>query len=399
MRHASSHRAGRARVCVVGPGTRFLSGITYYTFALSNALADVAEVSAVLMRRLLPERLYPGRERVGTEIAKLDLDPRVRRFDGVDWFWLPSLLRAAAFLLRTRPSHLVLQWWTGTTLHTYLALAAIARCLGARVVIEFHETQDVGEARHRFATRYVSALAPLLFRQASHYVAHSEHERSAISEHYAIDGAEIAVIPHATYAHYRGGACRHEHDDCNLLFFGIVRPFKGLEDLVRAFELLADENPSRYRLTIVGETWEGWSLPAELIAASRHADRITFVNRYVSDDEVDAAFADADLVVLPYHRSNQSGPLHVAMNYGLPVVVTAVGGLIESVQEYEGAVLVEPGEPAALAAAIDRAQPLVGRRFADPRGWDQTARRYLDLFAAGPRPSATDAPRAPVGGR
>ena len=96
---------------------------------------------------------------------------------------------------------------------------------------------------------------------------------------------------------------------------------------------------------MVGETWEGWTLPAELIAASPAADRITLVNRYVTDAEVDRFFAEADVVVLPYRRSSASGPLHIAMSHGLPVVVTAVGGLVEAAEHYSGTVFV-PGRRA-----------------------------------------------------
>ena len=68
-----------------------------------------------------------------------------------------------------------------------------------------------------------------------------------------------------------------------------------------------------YWLTVVGETWEGYTLPAERIAASRHGARITFVNRYVHDADPDAYLRGADAVMLPYRRSSLSGPLHVAM--------------------------------------------------------------------------------------
>jgi glycosyltransferase involved in cell wall biosynthesis len=283
------------------------------------------------------------------------------------------------------------------TLHSYLALALFARSMGTRVVIEFHETQDVGEAHHVLAHRYVGRLAPFLFRRATHYIGHSTEERTAISETYNIDTADISVIPHASYGHYQNGARKRDHGDCNLLIFGVIRPFKGVEDLVRAFEMLADEDPTRYRLTVVGETWEGWTLPAELIAASRHADRITFVNRYVTDEEVDGFFANADIVVLPYHRSSQSGPLHVAMGYGLPVVVTAVGGLIESVKDYEGAVLVPPKDPGALAAGIARAQKLTGRCYGAPVDWRDSAKRHLDALQLSRRAPIKIAatPRAP----
>lgn len=372
--------SGPTRICIVGPGTRFLSGISYYTLALANALAEVSDSSALLLRRLLPARLYPGRARVGAELCALELDRRVARFDGLDWFWLPSLYGAVRFLVRERPHYLLLEWWTGAVLHSYLALGLVARLLGIRLLIEFHETQDASEVRIGWARRYVSLFAPRLFARAEHYVAHSEQERAQISERYGIDSARISVIPHAAYGHYAAGAGRSPHDDCNLLFFGVIRPFKGLEDLVRAFELLAAEQSERYRLTVVGETWEGWTLPGELIEASPYRERISFVNRYVTDAEVDAAFADADLVVLPYHRSAQSGPLHVAISYGLPVVISAVGGAIEAVADYEGAVLCEPRDPEGLATAIRQAEGLVGGSFESPHDWQASAEAYRQLL-------------------
>ena len=82
------------RICVIGAGTRFLGGISYYTLCLVNALAKANKVSAILMRQLLPTRFYPGWKRVGASLTRLEYDPTVRVFDGVDWYWLPSMLRA-----------------------------------------------------------------------------------------------------------------------------------------------------------------------------------------------------------------------------------------------------------------------------------------------------------------
>ena len=92
------------RVCVVGPSTRFLSGITYYTYSLCQALSARCEVSAILMRQLLPTRLYPGHARVGAAMSALALPPTVRRVDGVDWFWVPTLGRALWLLAHRRIS-------------------------------------------------------------------------------------------------------------------------------------------------------------------------------------------------------------------------------------------------------------------------------------------------------
>jgi glycosyltransferase involved in cell wall biosynthesis len=107
---------------------------------------------------------------------------------------------------------------------------------------------------------------------------------------------------------------------------------------------------------------------------SPHADRITFVNEYVPDDVVAAAFGHADVVVLPYRRSSSSGILHVAMSHGLPVVVTRVGGLPEAADGYDGAVFVEPGDPETLKSGLMAAVQMAGRRFADPRDWGETVK-------------------------
>ena len=375
------------RICVVGPGTRFLSGITYYTFGLCNALSDRFVVSAILIRQLLPKVLYPGRKRVGRAISTLTLPPDAPVFDGIDWWWGPSLPRALRFLVRARPDVLILQWWTGTVLHTYLVLALLARLLRARIVIEFHEVLDTGEDRLAMASLYVRIVAPWLFRLASGYVVHSSFDERLVAARYGETNIPVRIIPHATYDHYhQGGRWRAAPPDCcNLLYFGIIRPFKGVEDLIRAFDAIPPDEIHRYWLTVVGETWEGWTLPGELIARSRYGDRITFLNSYVPDDEVDSIFGGADVVVLPYRRSSQSGPLHIALHYGLPVVVSAVGGLTEAVAGYEGAILTEPGDTAALLDAIRRGALLSGRRFDNPRDWATTARLYEEFVELLPR--------------
>jgi glycosyltransferase involved in cell wall biosynthesis len=375
------------QVCVVGAGTRFLSGISYYTLRLANALARSNDVSVILMRQLLPTCLYPGRARVGLSLTDLEWAPGVRVFNGVDWYWLPSILRAFIFMLRQRPDVIVLQWWSGTVLHSYLALALVARLLGARVVIEFHEVLDTGEARLLLARLHVRFVAPLLVLLAQGFVFHSDYDRAAFETRYRLGERPVALIPLGPFDHHKStdqlDGCRSAPvSSCNLLFFGVIRPFKGLEDLIVAFDAIPEDEITGYRVTVVGETWEGWTLPAELIAGSRYRDRITFVNRYVRDEEVAAFFARADAVVLPYHRSSASGPLHVAMSCGLPVVVTRVGGLTEAVANYEGAILVPPRDPAALRCALAEVAAMRGKRFADPHAWERTVDQYETLFAA-----------------
>ncbi len=376
---------GQLQVCIVGAGTRFLGGISYYTLYLINALARPCKVSAILMRQLLPAILFPGHKRVGTKLTELEYDAGARVFDGVDWYWLPSMLRALVFLFRERPDVVVFQWWSGTVLHSYLLLARMAKLLKARVIIEFHEVLDPGEANMPLVRAYVRLVAPLMVSLADGYVVHSDYDRKLLREHYELGQRPVALISHGPYNHYRSDESRQQirtapESCCNLLFFGLIRPYKGLEDLIRAFDALPEDEIDGFWLTVVGETWEGWTLPAELISRNRYRDRITFVNRYVSDAEVAEVFAGADAVVLPYRRASMSGALHIAMSCGLPVVLTCVGGLVEAVAHYEGAILVPPDNLEALRDALLQAAKLRGERYADPHSWEQTAAGYQALF-------------------
>jgi glycosyltransferase involved in cell wall biosynthesis len=386
----SDHLApsGSHKVCVVGSGPHFLSGISYYTNKLVNELGRRHRVSAILMRTLLPKRLYPGRDRVGTELTKFSYPDGSDVFDGIDWWWGRGIFRALRLLAGERPDFLVLQWWSGTVLHTYLVLAAFARLRGTRVVLEFHEVLDTAESAMPAARRYVGALLPPLLRMTDGFVVHTEFDRVALEQTYGLGGRPVALIPHGPYDQYKVAAeidpdpGRDPDGPFDLLYFGVIRPFKGVEDLIEAFDGLGPDEVENYRLTIVGETWEGCTEPAAMVARSPHRDSIEFVNRYVSDEEVAGFFDRADAVVLPYHRSSASGPLQLTMAEGLPVVVTAVGGLVEAVRGYEGAIPVPPRDPASLRRAFTEARALRGVRFADVHSWQRTLDGYADLFGS-----------------
>ena len=392
---------------------------------LTRALVPHVEVSVILMRKLLPRFLYPGKERVGKTLTTLSSADYAPTFDGVDWYLVPSILKATRFLLHHRPDIIILQWWTGAVLVPYSWLGFLVRKRGGRVIVEFHEDQDTGEAAFRSAARIGQWGVRRLISSATALVVHSEWDRERLSRLFGLDGQLFRVIPHGPYpmvvdpsrlaadvemvprpertldnavvspdkieragqASVRGGnlgpLAEQSNDDetvVTVLFFGTIRPYKGLEDLVTAFELLPRDAKSVWRLLVVGETWEGWHLPIENIKNSRHRGDIELVNRYVSDAEVATYFARADIVALPYLRSSASGPLHLAMSAGLPVVITRVGGLVEAAQDYSGTVFASPHDPEALARAIAEATRLTGIRHAEKQTWDEVAKSYGALF-------------------
>lgn len=373
-------------ICLVGPGWTFTSGISYYTCRLANAAADRYEIGVIPLRHLLPRRFYPGRKRVGMQLSTMKFHPSVSVCNGIDWWWGRSLLTAFRFLRAHRPKILVLEWWTAATLHTYVVLAILGHVFGARVVVEMHELQDTGEAGIA-PVRYYGRYGFRALLHLSHgCVVHSKSDWRALERNYGSLSIRVAVAPHGPYDQYQKLAATDYNNEkavaavkaapkpgvVNLLFFGTIRPYKGLEDLLMVFNQLSSEEAKGLWLTVVGETWEGWCEPARLIEASPHSDRITFLNDYVADAVVEAAFEHADVVVLPYRRSSSSGNLHVAMSWGLPVVVTSVGGLPEAADGYEGAIFVEPADLASLKVGVMVGIQMAGRRYVDPRNWNET---------------------------
>ena len=87
-------------------------------------------------------------------------------------------------------------------LHSYLLLALVARLLGARIVIEFHEVLDPGEANLALAQSYVRLVAPILVRMAHGFVVHSEYDKKLLKSHYNLGGRPVALIAHGPYNQY-----------------------------------------------------------------------------------------------------------------------------------------------------------------------------------------------------
>jgi glycosyltransferase involved in cell wall biosynthesis len=383
----------RKRVMLVGPGFRFLSGLSVYSCRLANALADGHDVSVVLLDRLIPARLYPGWRRVGADLTSLRYDPRVREVATVDWYWGTSIGRIRRALALERPDVIVLQWWTAATLHTYLALARLANRAGIPIVIEFHEVQDPGEAQVPLAAAYCRRYLHRLVRRSAGAIFHTDHDADLFASMFgadAISRLHTVIAPHGPYDHVTQDSRRPSQEPTDgiaptqLLCFGLIRPYKGVEDLIHAFDAMTPEQAERFEIDVVGETWERCTAPAEAISASRYRDRIRFDNRYVTDAEAAAYFANADVLVLPYRRGSASGPLQIAMNNGIFVVMYAVGGLVDAVRDYHGAVLVPPGDVEALRAALLSICDRRGERFEDPHTWTPLI-DAIDALIAVPR--------------
>jgi glycosyltransferase involved in cell wall biosynthesis len=226
-------------------------------------------------------------------------------------------------------------------------------------------------------------------------VAHSEHGAARLRDEVGLDPAKVRVIPHGAFDYLtklpEEKPLPPELEGAEgpvVLTFGLLRPYKGIEILLEAFERVVASSGGRgAELWIVGNPRMDVAPLHEL--ADRAKGRVRFVTRFVEDAEIPAIFRRADLVVLPYLDAEHSGVLYTALAFGKPMILSAVGGFPE-VAEAGAARLVQPNATAALAAAIEelvvdedsRAELAAAatRAAAGPFSWDEAARRTIDLY-------------------
>ncbi len=384
------------RWLLVGPGPRFLSGVGYHTAGLANTLARRGErVEAVLLRQLVPGWVYPGRAHRGVHgLDVYHLDAAVGLGE-LDWWWGLRGLGLAWRTTRRHPDVVVLQWWTSAVAHSLLLLAALAHRQGATVILELHETTDVGEAQLPLVGSYSQAMMSALSRFVDGIVVHSHHDATAMKRHFpALEALPAAVVFIGPPPHDGLGPAPDRPSDpdaladpgrrdlrpVRYLYFGVLRSYKGLDELARAFTLLLERGVDAH-LTVAGERWEDVGSALAEIARSG-PDRHRIMQRYLTDAQLVGLVADCDVVVLPYRRSSASSPLHLAMEAGRPLVTTDAPALVEACAGYAGAIIVGRHDPEDLARGMLEATALVGHRFANPHSWDTSAER-LTCFAAG----------------
>jgi glycosyltransferase involved in cell wall biosynthesis len=139
------------------------------------------------------------------------------------------------------------------------------------------------------------------------------------------------------------------HPETRLLFFGVVRPYKGLDVLLQALA----QTPEHVTLTVAGEFPGGMAETKQLIAALGLGTRVTLRPGYVPAGQIPALFAAADALVLPYREATGSQNVALAFSYGVPVVATTAGALAEAVRDGVDGLTCAPGDVGDLARALN----------------------------------------------
>jgi glycosyltransferase involved in cell wall biosynthesis len=287
---------------------------------------------------------------------------------------LPDMLRLRK-LLDADVVHY--QWLTLPWLDSYLLPPRRPRAITAHYILPPRPSRrQLASARRAFGA--MDAV-----------VAHSEHGARRLREAVGLDPARIRVIHHGAFDYLTRlpeekplPAELEGAESPVILFFGLLRPYKGIDTLLEAFRRVKGAE-----LWIVGNPRMDVA-PLRALAAEAPG-RVRFLTRFIEDAEIPAIMRRADVVVLPYRDGEHSGVLYAALAFGKPLVLTAVGGFPE-VAEQGAARLVPPDDPAALAATLSElvddetsrtelAEAAI-RAATGSYSWDEAARQTLSLY-------------------
>lgn len=301
----------------------FRGGIAQFNADLLEAFAAKNEVKAFTFTRQYPDFLFPGTSQYVTDKDKAKVVESEAVLDTCNPF---SYFSAARRIAAWNPDIVVMKYWM-----SYLApsLGTVAKLLKRKGIKVITILDNVIPHERRFFDRLFSEW---FLKQNSGCVAMS---RSVLDDMLSLTPDKPWVLrDHPLYNHFgdkmeRTAACSTLGLDAsrrNLLFFGLIRDYKGLDLLIEAMHLLGEG----YTLIIAGESYGDFGKYRKLIDGLP-AERVRVFNRYIPDDEVPAFFSAADLCVLPYRSATQSGITAISTHFSLPVAATPVGALPRSV--------------------------------------------------------------------
>jgi glycosyltransferase involved in cell wall biosynthesis len=234
-----------------------------------------------------------------------------------------------------------------------------------------------------------------MFRHISAVVAHSEFTKSQIVAQDWVPVDKVHVIHHGVLDYYSAGGGSETSDSParrEILFFGNIEQYKGLDLLIQAFAQLPEEVRASTRLLVAGAPNINVEPMQSLCRYLGIDQQIVWNLGFVAEEKVPQLFRSATVVVLPYRQIDQSGVLMTAVAFGKAIIASRVGGFPEIIRDGISGLLVEPGDIAGLAAALldvlshdDRRQSMermISLSAKTDYSWAQSAEKTKALYEA-----------------
>ena len=334
-RQAAMANKNKKRIVLIGPVFPYKGGISHYTGLLSRTLARRYEFRLISWKMQYPKFLFPREQKdYGNDGFKAEnAEYLINTANPI------NIKKVASDIARWRPDLVILEWW-----HPYFApcYMLLQHFIPAKILFICHNVFP----HERFPLD--KCLTRLTLKKGDFFILHAEKEATELCT--IIPKPNYRVNVHPTYEAFAHGEMPDRiYNGKTLLFFGFVRPYKGLSVLLKAMQALPD-----IKLLCVGDFDGKRGKYEEEIEELGIAGRVEITDGYIPDTEVKYWFSQCDAAVLPYTSATQSGIAQIAFGFRKPVIATTVGGLPEVIEDGKTGVLCKPDDPVDLARGIER---------------------------------------------
>jgi len=337
------------KIVILGTAYPYRGGIAAFTDRLATEFVkEGADVEVFTFKLQYPSFLFPGKTQYSDAKAPdgVMISRKVNSVNPLNW------IKVGKELERTNPDIVVFTYW----------MSFFAPCFGkiARMVKKNGHTKCIGLIHNMIpheSTVLDKMFAPYFIKSMDGFVALSKSVLADV-EKLDRDNKPKCFVPHPLYDHFGEIVGREEavgklnlDKACRyMLFFGLVRAYKGLDLLIDAFaDIRLRKRP--VKLIVAGEFYDDPKPYLERIDKLGLKDYVIVENKYISDADVKWYFNAADIVVQPYKSATQSGVTQIAYHFEKPMLVTNVGGLGEIIPDGKVGYVVEP-DPQSIANAL-----------------------------------------------
>jgi len=331
------------RIAILSPFHPYRGGIAQFSEQLYIELSKKNEVKAFSFTTMYPDFLFPGKTQYVPDGEYSDIDSK-RVLNSINPL---SYIKTANQINKFKPDIVIIAYWMSFMVPAYTSICLL---LNKKVKIIALVHNAIPHEK-RFMDK---PLAKLFFNRCDAFIVLSEPVKEDVLS--LKKKANIVLQPHPIYNHYgdpiqRDLACDTlgiESNKKNLLFFGLIREYKGLVLLIEAMNYLDNS----YQLIIAGESYGGFETYSKLIEKSQNKNNIKVFEQYIPDSMVSTFFSAADVLVLPYRSATQSGVIAIAIQMEIPMIATDVGSLGSSIKESGTGLVVKSATCADIANGI-----------------------------------------------
>lgn len=322
------------KIVLIGPFPPYRGGISMFNHSLSKELNKEHTVYRISFSTLYPKILFPGKSQFcdfkgdgSTEI--------ISSINPLTWN------KTVHYVHHIKPDLIIFQYWHPFFAPAFTSIARkIKRLINSRIIINCnnvfpHEKMYLG-----------NLLSKKFFKYADHFVVMANSVKKDLLS--IVPDASCIESKHPIYDAF--GKSKDREDAKNLLrvkskrvilFFGLIREYKGLDLLIEATQLLKNKL-NNFKIIVAGECYDNKKKYLDLTKKLNVEDLFIFNFDFIKNEDVSKYFCAADVIVLPYRSGTQSGIAPIAYHFNRPVISTDVGGLSESVHHKKSGLLCKP---------------------------------------------------------